>query len=177
MPAEVHNESLCTINFPRRLSRADSGWSCHLRAVAFSDPLMLVSRGEGGRREGLGERQSCLAGLQVYLHPASRRFGRGGATFRASSHTSSWLSVGLRFFSSKLHVCEKEEKPQLTLQRQYTSGSHSNCTPRLAVWLPSVLTVTRWRQWPLRGIHTQSHGYYRQCQRVWALGRNRALWL
>lgn len=97
-----------------------------------------------------------MAGLQVYLHPASRRFGRGGATFRAGSHTSSWLSLGLRFFSSKLHVCEREEKPQLTPQRQYTSGSHSNCTPRLAIWLLSVLTVPRWRQWPRRDIHTHS---------------------
>lgn len=77
----------------------------------------------------MGERQSCLAGLQVYLHPASRRFGRGGAAFRAGSHTSTWLSVGLRFLGSKLHVCEKEEKPQLTPPRQHTSGSP---TARLA---------------------------------------------
>lgn len=95
----------------------------------------------GGR--GWGERQSCLAGLQVYLHPASRRSGRGEAALRAGSQAFTWLSVGLRFwfFSSKLHVCETEEKPQLTPQRQHTSGSHSNCTPRLAVWLPSVLTI------------------------------------
>lgn len=52
MPAEIHNESLCTINFPRRLSPADPGWSCHLRAVDFSDPLMLVSQGERGWEEG-----------------------------------------------------------------------------------------------------------------------------
>lgn len=62
MPAEVHNESLCTINFPRRLSRAESGWSCHLPAVAFSDPLMLVSRGEGGKREGLGGKAVLFGG-------------------------------------------------------------------------------------------------------------------
>lgn len=32
----------------------------------------------GGRELGGQERQSCLASLQVYLHPASRRSGRGG---------------------------------------------------------------------------------------------------
>lgn len=134
--------------------------TCGLLLSPILSCWLAGERMGGGR--GWGERQSCLAGLQVYLHPASRRFGKGGATFRTGSHTSSWLSVGLRFFSSKLHVCEKEEKPQLTPQRQYTSGSHSNCTPRLAIWLPSLLTVMRWRQWLCRDIHTQSHGCNRQ---------------
>lgn len=165
MPAEVHNESLCTINFPRRLSGADAGWSCHLRAVAFSDPLMLVSRGEDGRREGLGGK-AVLFGRSAGIFTSCQQEVRERRCFRTGSHTSSWLSVGLRFFSSKLHVCEKEEKPQLTPQRQYTSGSHSNCTPRLAIWLPSLLTVMRWRQWLCRDIHTQSHGYNRQSKRA-----------
>lgn len=158
MPAEVHNESLCTINFPRRLSRADSGWSCHLRAVAFSDPLMLVSRGEGGKREGLGGKAVLFGRSAGIFTSCQQEVRERRCNLQSCSHTSSWLSVGLRFFSFKLHVCEKEEKPQLTPQREYTSGSHSNCTPRLTVWLPSVLTVTRWRQWPRRDIHTRLRG-------------------
>lgn len=144
MPTEVHNESLCTINFPRRLSRAESGWSCHLRAVAFSDPLMLVSQGEGGRREGLvlgGGNPVWPVCRYIYIPPAGGPGEAAEQPSRARSHTSTWLSVGLRFLSSKLHVCEKEGKPRLTPQRQHTSGSHFNCTPRLAVWLPSVLTI------------------------------------
>lgn len=144
-------------------STSHGGWAERIQAGAVTCGLLLspilscwLAGERVGRGRGWGERQSCLAGLQVYLHPASRRFRRGGATFRAGSHTSSWLSVGLRFFSSKLHVWENEEKPQLTPQRQHTSGSHSNCTPPLAVWLLSVLTVTRWQQWPRRDIHTVS---------------------
>lgn len=123
----------------------------------------------------MGERQSSLAGLQVYLHPASRRFGRGGAAFRAGSHTSTWLSVGLRFLGSKLHVCEKEEKPQLTPPRQHTSGSHSNRTPCLAVWLPSLFTVRAGGSGHLESVILT--GYLRQCQSGWAPGRGRASWL
>lgn len=179
MPTEVHNESLCTINFPRRLSRAESGWSCHLRAVAFSDPLMLVSQGEGGRREGLvlgGGNPVWPVCRYIYIPPAGGPGEAAEQPSRARSHTSTWLSVGLRFLSSKLHVCEKEGKPRLTPQRQHTSGSHFNCTPRLAVWLPSVLTIRAGGSGHLETF-TQSHRCTRQCQSGWARGRGGALWL
>lgn len=163
MPTEVHNESLCTINFPRRLSRAESGWSCHLRAVAFSDPLMLVSQGEGGRREGLvlgGGNPVWPVCRYIYIPPAGGPGEAAEQPSRARSHTSTWLSVGLRFLSSKLHVCEKEGKPRLTPQRQHTSGSHFNCTPRLLSCLTSLcFDNTCWRQRPPRDVHTVSQVY------------------
>lgn len=149
-------------------STSHGGWAERNPAGAVTCGLLLslilscwlARERVGGGRGWCGGRQSCLAGLQVYLHPASRRSGRGGgAAFRAGSHTSTWLSVGLRFFSSKLHVCEKEGKPRLTPQRQHTYGSHFNCTPRLAVLTSLCFDNTCWRQRPPRDVHTVSQVY------------------
>lgn len=141
-------------------STSHGGWAERNPAGAVTCGLLLspslscwLAREEGGRREGLGERQSCLAGLQVYLHPASRRSGRGEAAFRAGWHTSTWLSVGLRFWVQTPCVWDGREAAV-----DSTEAAHLRLSLQLHASLGCLASLcldnTCGQQWPPRDIHS-----------------------
>lgn len=70
--------------------QTESGWSCHLQAVAFSVPLMLVSRGRGWE-EGGGWGKAVLFGRSAGIFTSCQQEVRVRRVLPsvASSHTSS----------------------------------------------------------------------------------------
>lgn len=138
--------------------QTESGWSCHLQAVAFSVPLMLVSRGRGWEEGGdWGGGKAVLFGRSAGIFTSCQQEVRVRRVLPsvASSHTSS-REVSVCASSgtvTKLHVCQEEGKPQST-----PSGGGSPpalgsgiCTPRLA---SLCLDSTCWRQWPRKDRFT-----------------------
>lgn len=111
----------------------------------------------GGRGLGGQGRQSCLASLQVYLHPASRRSGRGGRCLPSQlTHTTSQLSIcSSSALSPPNSMCVRGGEAAVnSFGRRFTSCSRlGSSTPRLA---SLCLDSTCWRQWPCKDRPTYS---------------------
>lgn len=137
----------------------ESGWSCHLQAVAFSVPLMLVSRGRGWEEGGAAGGKAVLCGQAAGTFTSSQqevRARRALPSPPAHTHNQPAKCVCSSSAAPPLNsmcVRRKGSRSQLVGRRLTSNAGLGSATPRLAC---VCLDNTCWQQWPRTDPHSAS---------------------